>query len=85
MLLVTDVAWAGLLVVQIALGVAANRLYLRHGLATINKLREAVPDRPAYLERLRKKGNKLSSVSGRCDDPRLRICPKPVRRPVAGY
>ncbi len=55
-LLVTDVAWAGLLVVQIALGVAANGLYLRRGLATINKLRETVPDRSAYLERLRKKG-----------------------------
>lgn len=55
-LLVTDVAWAGLLVVQIGLGMAANGLYLRRGLATINTLRETVPDRSEYLERLRKKG-----------------------------
>lgn len=55
-LLVTDVAWAGLLVVQIALGMAANGLYLRRGLATINTLRETVPDRSEYLARLRKKG-----------------------------
>jgi len=55
-LLVTDVAWAALLVVQVALGVAANRLYLRHAIATINKLRQTVPDRSEFLQRLRKKG-----------------------------
>ncbi len=55
-LLVTDVAWAALLPVQVVLGLFANRLYFRHALATIKKVRETVPDRSAYLERLRKKG-----------------------------
>jgi hypothetical protein len=56
LLLVTDVPWAALLVVQGALGVFANRLYLRQALATINKVREEGPDRSDYLQRLRKKG-----------------------------